>query len=127
VGTSFVDALRLFQDDPDTEGMLIIGEIGGSARKKQRPFIARHVTKPVAAFIAGQTAQRANGWEHAGAIISAGKGTAAEKITALKAAGIFVAQSPAEMGVTMQCALREISCRCVNPHENARSAVPVPS
>jgi succinyl-CoA synthetase alpha subunit len=106
VGTSFVDLLRMFQDDPATEGVLLIGEIGGTGEEEAAAFVAQHVTKPVAAFIAGRTAPPGKRMGHAGAIIAGGKGTAAEKIAALEAAGIFVAKSPAEMGRTMQEAIQ---------------------
>jgi succinyl-CoA synthetase alpha subunit len=160
VGTSFVDLLRMFEEDPQTEGILLIGEIGGSAEEEAAAFIASNVTKPVAAFIAGRTAppgkrmghagaiisggsgtaaQKVASLEavgilvaqhvtkvvaafvagrtappgkrmgHAGAIIAGGKGTAAEKIAALEAAGIFIAQSPAVMGATMKQALKKKS------------------
>ena len=102
VGTSFIDLLRMFEDDPGTEGILMIGEIGGTAEEEAAAFIARQVTKPVAAFIAGRTAPPGKRMGHAGAIISGGKGTAAEKIAALESVGILVAKSPAEMGLTMQ-------------------------
>jgi succinyl-CoA synthetase alpha subunit len=105
VGTSFVDLLRMFEDDPQTEGILLIGEIGGSAEEEAAAFIASNVTKAVAAFIAGRTAPPGKRMGHAGAIISGGKGTAAEKIAALESAGIFIAQSPAEMGKTMKQAM----------------------
>jgi succinyl-CoA synthetase alpha subunit len=107
VGTSFVDLLRMFQDDPATEGILVIGEIGGSAEEEAAAFVAQHVSKPVAAFIAGRTAPPGKRMGHAGAIISGGKGTAAEKIAALEAAGILVAESPAEMGATMKLAIEK--------------------
>jgi succinyl-CoA synthetase alpha subunit len=107
VGTSFVDVLRMFEDDPATEGILMIGEIGGSAEEEAAAFIARHVTKSVAAFVAGRTAPPGKRMGHAGAIISGGKGTAAEKIASLEAAGILVAQSPAELGLTMQRAMKK--------------------
>lgn len=106
VGTSFVDLLRMFEADPATEGILMIGEIGGSAEEEAAAFVAQQVTKPVAAFIAGRTAPRGKRMGHAGAVISGGKGTAAEKIAALQAAGILVAESPAELGSTMQRAMQ---------------------
>ncbi len=106
VGSSFIDLLRLYQDDPQTEAILMIGEIGGSAEERAAEFIRAHVTKPVAAFIAGQTAPPGKRMGHAGAIISGGSGTARDKITALRAAGIAVADSPADMGTTVQRAMR---------------------
>jgi succinyl-CoA synthetase alpha subunit len=105
VGTSQTDLLRLFQEDPQTEAILMIGEIGGTAEERAAAFVQEHVTKPVAAFIAGQTAPPGKRMGHAGAIISGGSGTAAEKIAALKAAGIAVAASPADLGVTVQQAI----------------------
>ncbi len=105
VGTSFVDMLAMFQDDPATEAILMMGEIGGTAEEEAAAFIKQNVTKPVAAFIAGRAAPPGKRMGHAGAIISGGKGTAAEKIAALEAAGIEVAQSPADMGTAVQRAL----------------------
>src|ERR1700730_35150 len=105
-GTSFVDLLELFQNDPKTEAILMMGEIGGTAEEQAAEFIKKHVTKPVAAFIAGQTAPPGKRMGHAGAIISGGSGTAKEKIAALRGAGIAVADSPADLGVTVKKALK---------------------
>ena len=104
-GTGFVDVLRMFQDDPQTEGVVLIGEIGGSAEEEAAEFIKTHMNKPVAAFIAGQTAPKGKRMGHAGAIIAGGKGTAAEKIKAFENAGAHTIPSPAEMGVTMAKAM----------------------
>jgi succinyl-CoA synthetase alpha subunit len=106
VGTSFIDLLQMFQDDDETEAILMIGEIGGTAEEEAAAFVRKHVTKPVAAFIAGRTAPKGKRMGHAGAIIAGGKGTAAEKIAALEAAGIEVAQGPADMGAAMQRAIK---------------------
>ena len=105
-GTSFIDVLRLFQDDAQTEGVVLIGEIGGSSEEDAAAFIKEHMTKPVAAFIAGQTAPKGKRMGHAGAIIAGGKGTAAEKVQAFRDAGVSIIPSPAEMGTTMATALR---------------------
>jgi succinyl-CoA synthetase alpha subunit len=105
-GTSFVDVLKLFQADPQTEAILMMGEIGGTAEERAAEYITHNVTKPVAAFIAGQTAPPGKRMGHAGAIISGGSGTAKEKIAALRAAGIAVADSPADLGVTLQKAMK---------------------
>jgi succinyl-CoA synthetase alpha subunit len=106
VGTSFIDLLQMFQNDPQTEAILMMGEIGGTAEEKAAEFVRHHVTKPVAAFIAGQTAPPGKRMGHAGAIISGGSGTAADKIAALRAADIAVADSPADMGATVQKILK---------------------
>ncbi len=105
VGTSFIDLLKLYEADPATEAIMMMGEIGGTAEEEAAAFIKQHVTKPVAAFIAGRAAPPGKRMGHAGAIISGGKGTAKEKIAALESAGIEVAESPADMGTAMQRAI----------------------
>jgi len=104
-GFEFVDVLRMFNEDPATEGVVMIGEIGGSAEEEAAAWIEKNMKKPVAGFIAGQTAPAGKRMGHAGAIIAGGKGTAKEKIAAMKQAGIRMASSPATIGRTMQEAL----------------------
>lgn len=102
IGTTFVDALAYFQKDQGTEAVVLIGEIGGTAEEEAAEFVQRNVSKPVVSFVAGRTAPPGRRMGHAGAIISGGKGTAAEKMKALQEAGIHVVQSPAEIGSTVK-------------------------
>ncbi len=104
-GTDFIDVLRMFQDDPETEGIVMIGEIGGNAEEQAAAWIAERCDKPVAGFIAGRTAPPGKRMGHAGAIISGGKGTADAKIAALEAAGVKIAPTPSDMGTTIQSLL----------------------
>ena len=106
VGSSFIDILSLFEKDPETQAILMMGEIGGSAEEEAAAYVKEHVTKPVAAFIAGRTAPPGKRMGHAGAIISGGKGTAEAKLEALRDAGIEIAETPADMGASMVRAIQ---------------------
>jgi succinyl-CoA synthetase alpha subunit len=107
IGTSFLDALRLYNEDPETEAVVMIGEIGGTAEEDASRYVKEHMAKPVVGFVAGQTAPPGRRMGHAGAIISGGKGTAAEKVQAMKECGLHVAASPADIGDTVVRALKE--------------------
>lgn len=108
-GMNFVDVLKLFQNDPQTEAIIMVGEIGGTAEEAAAEYIRKHVTKPVVAYIAGVTAPKGKRMGHAGAIIAGGKGTADEKFAALEKAGVHTVRSPAEMGATVKKVLDKVN------------------
>ncbi len=122
IGSRFIDVIKLFNDDPGTEGIIMIGEIGGSAEEEAAAFIKKNVKKPVIGFIAGRTAPPGRRMGHAGAIISGGKGTAAEKMASMKKAGIYVVESPAEIGATMKKALDKLKAK-VQKTKPAKKAI----
>jgi succinyl-CoA synthetase alpha subunit len=126
IGTSFLDVMRMFNDDPDTHAVVMIGEIGGNAEEIAADFIKKHVKKPVVGFIAGQTAPPGRRMGHAGAIISGGQGTAKEKYAALRAAGIHTVESPAEIGHAMASVLgkskRKSGSKLMPKNKSARKA-----
>ena len=122
IGTDFIDALTLFEADPKTEAIVLMGEIGGNAEEQAALFIKRHVTKPVVAFVAGQTAPPGKRMGHAGAIISGGTGTAAEKMAAFEAAGVPVARIPSEIPALMAELLQRRRARKKNGAAKARPA-----
>ncbi len=120
IGSKFLDIIKLFNDDPNTDGIVMIGEIGGTAEEEAAAYIKKKVTKPVVGFIAGVTAPPGRRMGHAGAIISGGKGTATEKMAAMKKAGIHVVESPAEIGVTMKKALDEVKAKPASKKESSK-------
>ena len=121
IGSNFTDIIKLFNEDPETKGIVMIGEIGGTAEEQAAKFIKKNVAKPVVGFIAGRTAPPGRRMGHAGAIISGGKGTAAEKMAAMKKAGILVVESPAEIGNTMLKAIEKLQSKKAVPTKKIKA------